>query len=396
MFISNSERVWTDSKVPSLKDLFAPYFEYFGLCTDSKRLILLRDGITKHASSVTMENEFKPQFLFRWFSQKPVLDGTFTSSAGVTISVPKMNGLVHIADILELCRQYGLKMQGHTLIWHAQTDEAFFHQNYDIEGPLAGKEEMTAREEWYIKSVITFVQNWENKNNDGKHIVYQWDVINDPFDDQGKDLRKNSRWYDIFGNDLFIINAFAFANKYAAPDVKLCFNGSEDHKRDLTCRMVKKILEHNKGPLPCRLDIIGIHSHLYTNYNLENYKKSLEAFLELGIDLAVTELDVATLNGIPYRVKKTAAFYKKYFSMILNYAKKDERPGISSVTFWGINDEATWLNLKFMGMEKAQFPLLFKRDEENLVVTKPTFWALVEAVNKFSKSKKTALFSYVY
>ena len=48
-------------------------------------------------------------------------------------------------------------MNGHVLLWHQQTPEAFFRKGYDLNGEFADKETMLLRMENYISAVFDAV-----------------------------------------------------------------------------------------------------------------------------------------------------------------------------------------------------------------------------------------------
>ena len=59
--------VWTE--VTGVKDVLKDYFDYFGFCVSYNNTFkepLLQKGLPLHASVITMENEFKPDFIFGW------------------------------------------------------------------------------------------------------------------------------------------------------------------------------------------------------------------------------------------------------------------------------------------------------------------------------------------
>ena len=249
---------WLSSDVPSIKQTYSKYFESFGIACEYGNwgkgwgtkgeftYTEVQNGLKKHADSVTMGNCFKPQFIFAWWGKRPSLDNTtFKASNGQVITPPKLNSLDRLGDILALCKANNLKMRGHVLVWHSQTDDAFFYEDYNTSKKLVSKEVMTARQEWYIKTVVQYVNEWEKKNNGGKHIIWAWDVVNEAAADDAsstnylrgstnstKDKKPDqggSRWYQIYQSDEFIVNAFRFANAYAPKDVKLCYNDYNEY-----------------------------------------------------------------------------------------------------------------------------------------------------------------------
>ena len=71
--------------------------------------------------------------------------------------------------ILLMARSLGIQMRGHVLVWHSQTPKWFFKENYstDANAAYVDKATMTARQEWYIKSVLEHIKDREDKNNNG-------------------------------------------------------------------------------------------------------------------------------------------------------------------------------------------------------------------------------------
>ena len=200
--ISRSQDNWLADSVPSIKQTYSDTFDYIGLAVEYGNFGLkytgnnkytgtythdkswgtpselyyseVQQGISKHANTITLGNELKPQFLLQWWeddnSQAPDYGlkqqkTTFTASNGQTIQVPdKLNGEALIYATLNAAKNAGVKMRGHVLTWHSQTPEGFFRENYSKNGALVSKEVMTARHEWYIKTVLDCVAQWEIHN----------------------------------------------------------------------------------------------------------------------------------------------------------------------------------------------------------------------------------------
>ena len=106
----------------SLKDTYSSYFDKFGIAVEydnsyGDELIstIIQQGLVHHANSITMGNEFKPDFIFNWAT--PNTSGSFTGSNGTTISVPTNTPNWTRPDaILKICKDTGLTMRGHVLV----------------------------------------------------------------------------------------------------------------------------------------------------------------------------------------------------------------------------------------------------------------------------------------
>lgn len=409
--------LWTQAK--SLKEAFVDtgYFERFGIACETPEIGLKTTaaGIAYHANSVTAGNEFKPQFTF-WYPKPPIGD-TFTDSTGKTITVPKKIDFAAKMDpYLKAVHNAGLQMRGHVLVWHSQTHEWFFTKDYEDEVKvdangvptnLADKETMTARQEWYIKSVLEHVAQWEEKNgyagsktekeSGKKHLVYCWDVVNEACADDATKTNflrgstpntKNkgpsdggSRWFQVYGDETFIVNAFRFANAYAPKDVQLVYNDyncylewNQGWKTSAIKSLVKAIENapaktvNGKSVKP-RLDVLGMQSHVGETYpTLAGYETAVKTLLGLGYDIHVTEFDIASKKKVDEKL------FANYFKLFMKYSKSKGTTinghGITSVTVWGINDENSWIS-----KGGSQYPLLFTK-KNGKYYTKDCFTAI--------------------
>lgn len=435
--ISRSQDNWLADSVPSIKQTYSDTFDYIGLAVEYGNFGLkytgnnkytgtythdkswgtpselyyseVQQGISKHANTITLGNELKPQFLLQWwdgdgFSQPTT---TFTASNGQTIQVPaSLNGEALIYATLNAAKNAGVKMRGHVLTWHSQTPEGFFREKYSKDGALVSKEVMTARHEWYIKTVLECVAQWEKANGyagkeTGNHLIWAWDVVNEAMADdagttytgtnqnwlrgstsetQGKDpANGGSRWYEIYKNEDFIINAFRFANAYAPADVKLCYNDYNEYMANKTSAiehiadLIKNGSEQTVGGknVKPRLDAIAMQSHVGTSWpSLSEYESALKKFLAIA-DVHVSELDFSAET--PQEAEKA---YADYFKMLKKYGKNyNGTHKITCVTIWGINNESSWIN---PSNGKTTYPLLFNKVGDTYD-TNNSFWAVINS-----------------
>lgn len=398
---------WLDESVPSLKETYADIFDSMGLACEYSSwagvnelsVKSVRDGLAKHVDSITMGNEFKPDsfFGYQWSGAgKTMVD--FTASNGLTIKVPKDLQFTTADNCLAACKEAGLKMRGHVLVWHAQTPDNFFAENYvaNIQDNLITNKVsatvMNARMEWYIKTILEHVAEWEAANNNGEHIIWAWDVINETVADDANESNwvrgstndtKNrppasagdgacgSRWYQVYGDSSFVIDAFRFANAYAPADVKLCYNDYNEYMPNKTEGIIKLIQAVKAGskktingkPVAPRIDVMGLQSHVGTQWpGVSSYEEALKKYLKL-VDCHVTEFDVSATTA-----NESANSYAEYFKMLKQYGKKySGSHRITNVTIWGINNKSSWIY-----KDNVKYPLLF----DNFETTK-TFWAVI-------------------
>ncbi|MCQ2572785.1 MAG: endo-1,4-beta-xylanase [Treponema sp.] len=379
---------WMDA--PSLKKAFEPYFR-FGMAVTYKGELTdvdIQDGLYRHVDTITLGNAFKPDFLFAW--QNPTTKLTqYTDNTGKTIEVPALLPKFNDMDaILGLAKMNNLQIRGHVLTWHSQTPHWFFTEGYSNskDAPYVDRETMTARHEWYIKSVLEHVTQWEEKNNNGKHIVWAWDVVNEAALDGASEsrwLREDSDWYRIYKDETFIVNAFRFANKYAPSDVLLCYNdygtsSGSNLEKGGKMNACLKIIDAIQAAPDARIDVMGMQSHISMSgpkaTGNDSFETAVQKYAAKGIDIHVTELDIGhQMKYSPFKMKER---YNEMFTMFIENRKTEKKHGISCVTLWGITDEATWLDGQKEYQGNKQHPLLFEGRD---LYCKPAFYGVLEA-----------------
>ncbi|MBO7584520.1 MAG: endo-1,4-beta-xylanase, partial [Bacteroidales bacterium] len=115
--------------------------------------------------------------------------------------------------IANFCRQNGIKLRGHCLMWHSQVGRWIYQ---DEKGNLLPKEEFYANMKHHIQAVV----------NRYKDVVYAWDVVNEAVADSPvrpgqPELRQSPMW-QIAGEE-FIYKAFEYAHE-ADPNALLFYN----------------------------------------------------------------------------------------------------------------------------------------------------------------------------
>jgi endo-1,4-beta-xylanase len=237
-------------------------------------------------------------------------------------------------------RNAGLKMHGHTLIWHQQS-------------PVW----LAAGGEAYLNKFVTDVA----AHFKGKLI--SWDVVNEamregltPADTANwkNCLRKDdlpgqsgSPWNRVIGPD-YIEKAF-LAARAADPEVKLFYNDynlNNANKAQAVYNMVRdiNIRYPNEGGRKL-IDGIGMqtHHHVYTDPNTVD--ASITLFASLGVDITVSEMDIQAsgtfgTNAITWGDSAAGLQAKQYAAMFRIFKKHASK--ISRVTFWGLDDRTSW------------------------------------------------------
>lgn len=280
--------------------------------------------------------------------------------------------------IVEFAKENDMEVRFHTLIWHSQVPEWFF---LDENGePMVDETDAKQREKnkkIVLKRVEKHVKEIVKRY---KHDVDSWDVVNETIDDGGG-LRE-SQWYQLTGTD-YIKVAFETARRFADKDAKLYindYNTEVPQKRDDLYNLVKDLLADG---VP--IDGVGHQGHIQLGWpSLQDTEDSINLFASLGLDNQITELDVSLYGWPPkpafqtYEEIPEATFEAqadRYDALFELYEELDEK--ISSVTFWGIADNHTWLNDRaeeYNDGVGVDAPFVFGLDYE----VKPAYWAIMD------------------
>src|SRR5690554_299744 len=172
------------------------------------------------------------------------------------------------------------------------------------------------------------------------------DSANAPYDEWENNLRQ-SGWYKAIGSD-YIELAFKKARETADQlglDVVLYYNDYNDdqqNKAQSIYHMIKDINDRYQAEHPGELLIqgMGMQSHYNMYTNPDNVRLSMERFIDLGVEIGVTELDVMSGSGgvqTAKEEKRQAYIYAELFKLYKEHANH-----ISRVTIWGLSDATSW------------------------------------------------------
>ena len=372
----------------------------------------LMELVEKHFNAVTFGNELKPDALFNYQIGQSV-GYTKITFQGKELKVPVVNDKNENLDfsradeMLEKILEWNnanpnnkIRVRGHVLVWHSQTPEWFFHEDYDVAKPYVDKETMNRRLEWFISSVFDhYFGEAANKKYAG--LFYGWDVVNeavngntyrddkvipDESDTSTSDTRhgSNSMWWRVYKSNEFIINAFKYANKYAPKNVELYYNdfGETDNTK---CEGIVKLINDVKSADGTRLDAFGMQAHYNVDgFSAAQFKSVAKKYAQAAGKVQLTELDFkasSTYDGTAATKEseytKMAYCHKNLYEAIK--ALKKEGTNVSGITVWGVIEPNSWLHsqsdLGGGASGSAQCPLLFDGNYK----AKPAYWAYVDA-----------------
>jgi endo-1,4-beta-xylanase len=266
-------------------------------------------------------------------------------------SVEPQRGVYTWADadtLVENARRNGQRVRGHTLVWHNQLPAWL---TAGVSDGTIGNDE--------LRSILRDHITTEVRRYKGK--IRAWDVVNEVVEEDGT-MRKTI-WLDRLGPG-YIADAFRWAHR-ADPQAKLFINDYNLEwnapKIETTVALVKD-LQARGVPIHG----VGFQGHLGIQYDYPgDWANVMRRFADLGLEIAVTELDARMVLPVTEEKLATqATYYSRALTDCLSVAACKE------LTVWGFTDRHSWVPGWFDGEGSA---CLF---DENLA-KKPAYRALL-------------------
>ena len=261
--------------------------------------------------------------------------------------------------IVEFAERRGMRVRGHTLVWHEETPEWMWR---GPNGGAAGAEQVLERLRTHVRTVV------------GRYRgrVQSWDVVNEAVDASRPDCLRDTAWLRAAGPD-YIDVAFRAAHA-ADPAARLLLNDYET-----TDPARRACLARLAGGLRARgVPLHGIGHQLHARLEhpaADAVDETLALFASMGLDNEITELDMtlgpaASPGGDATLLARQAQRYAELFRVFAR------RPDVKAVTFWGVSDAHTWLNMA-RDAARPDKPLLFDAGQR----PKPAYHAVADAAS---------------
>jgi len=323
-----------------LKDVYSSKFKFGNILNGTTvNNQNMKNLVLREFNSITPENELKP-------------DQTLVQSGSTNTDIKVQLGSGAKA-ILKFCEDNKIPVRGHTLVWHSQTPQWFFKDNFQNSGNWVTPAVMDQRMESYIKKMFDIITTSYPKLN-----LYAYDVVNEASSESGGPRTGGSdagsgqsMWVQVYKDNSFIEKAFTYARKYAPATTKLFYNDYNEYiqaKRDYIAGSIIKPLKQ-KG----LLDGMGMQSHLDVRTGSDAYPsatlygQAITTYKNLNVEIHVSELDATINDGNESYFSAQATYYKNIMNEILTKGGS----AITAVVVWGIQDDQSW--------RKAKKPLLF-------------------------------------
>ncbi|HLM79000.1 MAG TPA: endo-1,4-beta-xylanase [Terriglobales bacterium] len=283
-------------------------------------------------------------------------------------------------QIVDFATRHGMKVRGHTLVWHRQNPKWLTEGKY-TSGELA---------EILEKHIKTVVGHYRGK-------IFAWDVVNEAFDELHPGELRSTIWRDQPGiapsselrassnpvrSELaarssqqaysYIEQCFRWAHE-ADPQALLFYNEAEaetmNPKSDAIYAMVRDFRERG---VP--IDGVGFEMHIaHLHADVASISANIKRFTALGVQVHITEMDVALPvdaegNARAEDLQLQADIYRQIAGACVSHRLSDS--GCTAIQTWGFTDKYSWIGSHSKKTEGAA--LLFDRNYRS----KPAYLAL--------------------
>ncbi|MER6629368.1 endo-1,4-beta-xylanase [Streptomyces sp. NPDC000987] len=249
-------------------------------------------------------------------------------------------------QIVAFAEAHDQQVRGHTLVWHSQNPSWLTNGS------------------WTSAQLRSLLQNHiSTEVGHYKGRIAAWDVVNEPFNEDG--TYRSSLWYNGLGAD-YMADALTWAHA-ADPAAKLYINDYNvegvNAKSTALYNLVKSLKDRG---VP--IDGVGLQAHLILGQVPSTLQQNIQRFADLGVDVAITELDVRmALPADSAKLAQQAADYKSVVAACVAVAR------CVNVTVWGFADSDSWVPGTFPGYGAAT-------PYDDNYAPKPAYYSIAEAL----------------
>lgn len=342
--------------------------------------------VKENLNSLTAENEMKPEGVLGKFAptiiriNQAASQGIIIPDSYNEVNVPVLN-YDNIDKLLKYAHDNNIRVRYHGLLWHEQTPNWFFRKGYDSNAAFVTPEVMDARLEYYIKNIMNHVYTSPYADT-----LYCWDVVNefyhmteciDRITNEKHDKTEDVKcFYNVYGGEIFedpsspetskVVDnpryvklafkwAYEMLEQFGLTDsVELVYNDYDTNFADVRASILaitKYINEKDEiNPDGKKLvTTVGMQTHDNLNENkylIEDHKATMDAIKASGLNIQVTEMDLALGEAT---LDKQLKYWSDFTNLLINEAKSGAN--ITGFTVWGLTDKNSWLG-------ESQSPLL--------------------------------------
>lgn len=250
--------------------------------------------------------------------------------------------------IISFAETNHLQVHGHTLVWEQQMPKWVNQYEGD-------------RDDWIAllrDHIFTVAGRYQGR-------IEAWDVVNEAFTESGE--LKKTIWWRKIGPE-YIPLSLQWAHE-ADPTARLFLNDVFNEEVNLKSDGISDLAQDLLA-IGIPLDGIGFQMHLSETSppNPQSIAANFQRFHELGLAVAITELDIRIQAPVtPEKLANQAEIYREIITVCV------QAPNCDTFIMWGVSDRNSWIPDFY---EDWGSPLLF--DEEYL--PKPAYYSLLEVL----------------
>jgi endo-1,4-beta-xylanase len=221
-------------------------------------------------------------------------------------------------QIVNFATSNGMKVKGHTLVWHSQ-----------LPNWVNNMTNATTLRAAMTNHVTKVMQHYKGK-------VHAWDVVNEAWDDTNPPTLRESVFKRVLGSS-YIDDAF-IAARAADPAAKLYYNDYATDGLSAKSNSVYSMVQSMKSRgIP--IDGVGIQMHwrsVGSTLTPAEVISNIQRFAALGVEVVISEMDVQLCRGGTLTDQQA-----RYHDIVAACLSQGTCP---AVTIWGITDKYSWLN----------------------------------------------------
>ncbi|MEU9447372.1 endo-1,4-beta-xylanase [Streptomyces sp. NPDC048277] len=212
-----------------------------------------------------------------------------------------------------------------------------------------------------------------------KGEIAAWDVVNEPFNEDG--TYRSTLWYNGLGAD-YIANALTWAHA-ADPAAKLYINDYNVEGVNAKSTALYNLVKSLKAAgVP--IDGVGLQAHLILGQVPATLQQNIQRFADLGVDVAITELDVRmALPADSTELAQQKADFKSVVAACVAVTR------CVNVTVWGFTDSDSWVDSTFPGYGAAT-------PYDANYAPKPAYYGISEALGGTTTTPPTGACAAAY
>lgn len=242
-------------------------------------------------------------------------------------------------ELAQYAVENGMELHGHPLLWHRQLP------GWVQQMPLDEAEQIM------YEHIDALVSRYRGR-------VGIWDVVNEALEEDG--TYRQSVWYEAMA-ETYIGKAFRRARQ-RDPEAILVYNDYDVAWPGPKADGMYELLRHELAQ-GTPIDAVGFQMHFWTAFDeFEGLRQNLQRFADLGLDIYITEFDVAMSERGQEQLQ--ASVYQRIAEICL------QQPRCRAMQAWGYTDRYSWrYNFR---------PLLFTEG----YLAKPAYYAWQRALSQ--------------